>query len=75
MSVIDIRKHPPETLIKTIVFADRDTSGTAKVIRVDKGFTSQLDIVSQGSGNLHVKYSDIDNMIAALKKAKEMWYK
>ena len=75
MSVIDIRKHPPESLIKTIVFADQDTSGTGKVVCVKAGFIGQLDIVSQGSGNLHVKYSDIDNMIAALKKAKEMWYK
>lgn len=75
MSAIDIRQHPAEALVDTIIFANRDTSGTAKVVCVKKGFTSQLDIVSQGSGNLHVKYSDIDNMIAALKKAKELWYK
>ncbi|MGL5014402.1 MAG: hypothetical protein ACRC6V_08970 [Bacteroidales bacterium] len=75
MSAIDIRRHPEEALVDTIIFANRDSSGTAKVVCVKKACLSQLDIVSQGSGELHVKYSDIDNMVAALKKAKELWYK
>lgn len=72
MSTLDIRRMT-EGRIKAIVFADRDTAGTGKAVRLEEQFPDQVAIVTQGNDNIHVKYKDVDNLIAALKKAKELW--
>lgn len=73
MSTLDIRRIT-EGRIKAIVFADIDTAGTGKAVRLEKQFPDQVSIVTQGKDNIHVKYKDVDNLIAALKKAKDLWH-
>ena len=74
MSMIDIRKHEPEKITR-IQFADKSVGGNGKGYILNNDYPSQVGIISQGGETIHIKYSDMDNFIAALKKAKELWNK
>lgn len=74
MSVIDIRTQTPSKVTR-IQFADKNTGGTGKGYILNDDYPDQVGIVTQGGDTIHIKYSDMDNFIAALKKSKELWKK
>lgn len=75
MAVLDIRKTPEVQKIHRIIFGDDNRDGLGKACYLDDAFPHQCHIVSRGNDHIHVKYNDIDHLIAALKKAKELWHK
>lgn len=75
MATLDIRKNPEPPKIHRIIFADGSQDGLSKACYLDDAYPVQCDIVSRGGDRVHVKYKDIDHLIAALQKAKELWHK
>lgn len=74
MAVLDIRKLPESQKIHRIIFADDNRDGLGKACYVEDAFPHQCNIISRGGDNVHVKYNDIDHLIMALEKAKELWH-
>ena len=71
MATIDIREG--SSAIDTITFADNH-DGVSSIRRVN-GFSKSewLELLDEfGECNV-IRMSDIDNLILALKKAKELW--
>lgn len=73
MAKLDIRNEIVEPVTE-IVFADREANAKFKLTSLSKGTNSHdLVRVNWDGDYAYVKHADIDNMIAALKKAKELW--
>lgn len=73
MAEMDVRKLSEN--IDTIRFADKNSGGSYKTSSIGFAGLSQVDIITSHGVVAHVKFSDIDNFIIALKKAKELWSK
>lgn len=74
MANLDIRDIPQEKSIDFIRFAD-NPAGTAlgKSFALRKFVPTQFKIVTPSGDVCHVKMEDVDNLILALQKAKELW--
>lgn len=74
MSKIDIRTHQVEAF-NAIVFADDHSDYYASEMGLsnDCGETIIKFSDSDGDYGKNLKFEDIDNLILALKKAKELW--
>ncbi|UZV39724.1 hypothetical protein APT65_00121 [Trabzonvirus APT65] len=74
MAGLDIRNIPQEKSIDFIRFSDNPL-GTAlgKSFALRKFVPAQFKIVTPEGDACHVKMEDVDNLILALQKAKELW--
>ncbi len=74
MSVLDIRNDPKDSVISMIRFSDnRPGEALGKAFALSKFVPAQFKIITPGGEPCHIKMEDVDNLILALKKAKELW--
>lgn len=66
---MDIRKVQDDN---TIIFADKDGGGH-KCYQLEKNLPVQFNITTVDGTPVHIKHEDIDNLMKALKYAKEHW--
>lgn len=74
MSALDIRNIPKKEDINLIRFSD-DAAGTAlgKAFAIEKFVPKQFRVRTPGGEPCHINMEDVDNLILALQKAKELW--
>lgn len=72
MATIDIRNH--DAKVDAIVFADKD-GGLGRAFKLESFVPTQFHVITRGGNKFHVKMDDVDNLIEALKTAKELWGK
>jgi GT2 family glycosyltransferase len=69
MAAIDVRENQP---IDTIIFADEEAT-SAGAYKLENYCSNEIVILNNNDESVYLKHSDIDNLIAALHKAKELW--
>ncbi|QIW90339.1 hypothetical protein OLCHANIL_00259 [Vibrio phage V05] len=72
MATVDIRNHGAK--IDGIVFADKE-GGEGRLYKLERFVPVQFHLVTSSGMRVHVKMDDVDNLIEALKAAKELWGK
>ncbi len=70
MKTIDIRAKSEKVV--SVIFADNEGE-SGRAVSLQTFLPEQCNIISIGGQSMHVKMIDIDNMILALRYAKENW--
>lgn len=73
MADLDIRKPPENEKIDRIIFGDDNRDGLGKACYLKAAYPHQCDIVARDGTNIHIKFDDVDYLIAGLRKARELW--
>lgn len=74
MATLDIRDLPQKKDISVIRFSDNPPgSALGKAFALKEFVPAQFEIVTPSGDACHVKMEDVDNLILALQKAKELW--
>lgn len=74
MTIIDVRTTPAVQPVSKVMFSEGVARGYETARSVTKGSTSDFCYLEETGGDcIRVAYTDIDNMVLALNKAKELW--
>jgi hypothetical protein len=72
MAKLDIRNAAPDEVAE-VVFADKSGDTNYMLYKLAKSSDADLFRAEFENDYAYVRYDDIDNLILALQKAKELW--
>lgn len=74
MATLDIRSAPRKEEVTLIKFSDNPAGAPlGKAFALQKFVPAQFKVATPSGEACHIKMEDVDNLILALQKAKELW--